>query len=82
MSLADYLSRAKPEVGHAIELETTGHVVNATHNKIEQIKIGTKTDPDLGPLLERINSAWMARWFHITTERDQEILICARPPIY
>ena len=41
MSLAYYLSRVSPEAGQTIELETTVHVVNATHNKIEQIKMET-----------------------------------------
>ena len=54
VTLADFLSRANPEAGQTIDFETTVHVVNATHGKMEQIKMEIKTDLELGPLLEQI----------------------------
>ena len=51
MKLADYLSRASPKAGQTIELETKVHIANGTHNKMEQVKMETKTDHELGPLL-------------------------------
>ena len=58
MTLAHYLSRASMEAGQTIELETTVHVVNGTHNRMKQIKTETKTDPELGPLLKQIAHGW------------------------
>ena len=60
MALADYLFRVSREAGQTIELETTVHVVNATHNKMEQINMETKTDPELDPIT-RTKGAQMAR---------------------
>ncbi|GFS07175.1 retrovirus-related Pol polyprotein from transposon 297 [Elysia marginata] len=56
--IAYYLSRANPEDGKRIELESTIYTVNATYNRIEKIKSETKKNTDLGPLLEQIIHGW------------------------
>ncbi|GFS02634.1 hypothetical protein ElyMa_006449800 [Elysia marginata] len=58
MLIADYLSRANPEDGKTIELESTIYTVNATYNRIEEIKSETKKDAELGPLLKQIIHGW------------------------
>ncbi|RUS77175.1 hypothetical protein EGW08_015062 [Elysia chlorotica] len=77
MILADYMSRASPDKGQTIELESTIHTVSATVDKYKQLRTETKKDPELGPLKKQIIHGWPEKLSR-DTEKFEEILVHER----
>ena len=58
MLIADAMSRLNPSAGKQIDLDTAIYAVQFTTEKLNDLKVKTRQDPVLNPLMETIVNGW------------------------